>query len=92
MVELNDPVDGRLEDQPKVLLGLADRFVRLSHVFERRSASDSARSLSSSACRASAWACVLRIWFARMRAATPSPSTAMIAVDCTAESNTELNE
>ncbi len=51
-----------------------------------RSASARARSLSPSARRASAWACVLRIWFARMRAATPIPSTPMMAADWTAES------
>ena len=68
-------------DAPRI--GGASRSSR-APVRAPRSASARARSLSPSACLASAWACVLRIWFARMRAATPSPSTAMIAVDCIA--------
>ena len=35
VVQFDDPVDGRLEDQPEVFLGLADRLVRLAHAFER---------------------------------------------------------
>ena len=34
MVELDDPVDRRLEDQPQMLLGLAERLVRLADAFE----------------------------------------------------------
>ena len=35
MVELDDPVDGRLEDQPQMLLGLAEGLVRLADAFQR---------------------------------------------------------
>ena len=34
MVELDDPVDGRLEDQPQMLLGLAEGLVRLAYALQ----------------------------------------------------------
>ena len=87
MVELDDAVDRRLEDQPQMLLGLAKRLVRLADALEGEvGLGEGALLVARARAGRRRWACVLRIWFARIRAATPIPSTAMMAADWTAES------
>ena len=60
VVELDDAVDGRLEDQPEVLLGLAQGLVRLADAFEREvGLGEGALLVAQARAWPRAWACVL---------------------------------